>query len=42
MSYSNLVKSGLPADVLAEDDEVAVYQLNIKKVNIVQSAETFK
>jgi zinc protease len=42
MSYSNLVKSGLPADVLAEDDEVAVYQLNIKKVNIVQSADTFK
>jgi zinc protease len=42
MSYSNLVKSGLPADVLAEDDEVAVYQLNIKKVNIVQSEDTFK
>ena len=42
MSYSNLVKSGLPADVLAEDDEVAVYPLNIKKVNIVQSADTFK
>ena len=42
MSYSNLVKSGLPADVLAEDDEVAVYPLNIKKVNIVQSADTFQ
>ena len=42
MSYSNLVKSGLPADVLAEDEEVAVYPLNIKKVNIVQSADTFK
>ena len=42
MSYSNLVKSGLPADVLAEDEEVAVYHLNIKKVNIVQSADTFK
>ena len=42
MSYSNLVKSGLPADVLAEDDEVAVYPLNIKKVNIVQSTDTFK
>ena len=42
MSYSNLVKSGLPADVLAEDDAVAVYPLNIRKVNIVQSADTFK
>jgi zinc protease len=42
MSYSNLVKSGLPADVLAEDDVVAVYPLNIKKVNIIQSADTFK
>ncbi len=42
MSYSDLVKSGLPAEVLAEDDEVAVYPLNIKKVTIVQSADTFK
>jgi len=42
MSYSNLVKSGLPAEVLAEDDLVAVYPLNIKKVNIVQSADTFQ
>jgi len=42
MSYSDLVKSGLPAGVLAEDDEVAVYPLNIKKVTIVQSADTFK
>lgn len=42
MSYSNLVKSGLPAEVLAEDDEVAVYPLNIKKVKIVESADTFQ
>lgn len=42
MSYSNQLKSGLPADVLAEDDQVAVYPLNIKKVNIIQSADTFK
>jgi len=42
MSYSNLVKSGLAAEVLAEDDVVAVYPLNIKKVTIVQSADTFK
>ncbi len=42
MSYSNLVKSGLPAEVLAEDDEVAAYQLNVKKVTVVDSADTFK
>jgi len=41
MSYSNLVKSGLPAEVLAEDEEVANYQLNVKKVTIVNSADTF-
>ena len=42
MSYSNLVKSGLPEDVLAEDDEVAKYQLNVKSVKIVKSEDTFK
>ncbi len=42
MSYSNLVKSGLPADVLAEDDEVANYKLNIKSVKVVKSADTFQ
>ncbi len=42
MSYSNLVKSGLPADVLAEDDEVANYKLNVKSVKVVKSADTFK
>jgi zinc protease len=41
MSYSNMVKSGLPADVLAEDQEVADFHLNIKKVTIVNSADTF-
>jgi len=42
MSYSNLVKSGLPAEVLAEDDEVAVYKLNVSKVTVIKSVETFK
>jgi len=41
MSYSNLVKSGLPADVLAEDEVVANYQLNVKKVTVIDSADTF-
>lgn len=42
MSYSDLVKSGLPPEILAEDDEVAEYHLNIKKVTIVPSADTFQ
>jgi zinc protease len=42
MSYSNLMKSGLPKDVLKEDDEVARYKLNIQSVKIVPSADTFK
>jgi zinc protease len=42
MSYSNFMKSGLPAAVLAEDDIIATYPLNVKKVTIVPSAETFK
>ena len=42
MSYSDLVKSGLPAEVLADDAAVADYHLNIKKVTIVPSADTFQ
>jgi len=42
MSYSDLVKSGLSAEVLADDAAVAEYHLNIKKVKIVPSADTFQ
>ncbi|MCX6159818.1 MAG: insulinase family protein [Ignavibacteriae bacterium] len=42
MSYSNLVKSGLPASVIAEDNEVANFKLNVKNVNIIKSEDTFK
>lgn len=42
MSYSNLVKSGLPKAVLAEDAVVEKYKLNIKSVKIVKSEDTFK
>ena len=42
MSYSNLVKAGMPKEVLQEDDEVATYKLNIKNVEIINSKETFK
>ena len=42
MSYSNLVKEGLPEDVLKEDNETAKFKLNIKSVDIVKSEKTFK
>jgi zinc protease len=42
MSYSNLVKEGLPKDVVDEDAEVAIYKLNVKNVRIVDSKDTFK
>jgi len=41
MSYSNLVKEGLPSEVLDEDDIVADYKLNIKSVSIINSDDTF-
>lgn len=41
MSYSNIVKAGLPKTVLDEDDAVAVYKLNVKNVTIVDSKDTF-
>ncbi len=42
MTYSTLVKTGLAPEILAEDEEVAVYPLNVRKVTIVPSADTFK
>jgi zinc protease len=42
MSYSNLVKAGLPQDVLAEDAQIANYKLNIKSVKVVESKSTFR
>ena len=42
MSYSNVVKEGLPKDVLAEDDIIANYKLNVSDVKIVKTKETFK
>ena len=41
MTYSDLVKSGLDPALLAEDEAVAVFPLNIKSVKIVPSQETF-
>jgi zinc protease len=42
MSYSNIVKAGLPKEVLDEDDIVSTFPLNVKKVTIVDSKDTFK
>lgn len=42
MSYSNALKSGLPKEVLAEDEEVSKFKLNIKSVDIIKSEETFR
>ncbi|MEX0966518.1 MAG: insulinase family protein [Bacteroidia bacterium] len=40
MSYSNIVKEGLPEEVLREDEQVAKYPLNIKSVKIVKTEDT--
>ena len=42
MSYSNIVKAGLPKEVLTEDDAVATFKLNVNEVKIINSADTFK
>ncbi len=42
MSYSNVVKAGLPKAVLDEDEIVSRYTLNVKKVTIVDSKDTFQ
>ena len=42
MSYSNLVKSGLPKEVLDKDKAVQDLRLNVTSVKIVKSADTFK
>lgn len=42
MSYSDLVKVGLPKALLDEDEKIANYKLNVKTVTIVDSKDTFK
>ncbi len=41
MSYSDAVRAGLPKAVLDEDRVVANYKLNVKKVTIIDSRDTF-
>ena len=42
MSYSNLVKAGLPEEILKEDAATENFKLNVKNVTIVESKDTFK
>jgi len=42
MSYSNLIKAGLPEDILMEDSEAEIFRLNINKVTVVDSKDTFR
>lgn len=42
MTYSDALRATLPADILAEDDEVSVYPLNVSKVDIRDAGEVFR
>lgn len=42
MTYSNLVKAGLPKQILDDDETVSGFKLSIKEVKIIDSNETFK
>ena len=41
MTYSNIIKESLPAEVFELDKKVEAYPLNVKKVDIVQPADLF-
>ncbi|QHL88945.1 hypothetical protein GU926_16520 [Nibribacter ruber] len=42
MSYSNIVKEGLPQAVKTEDAQIANFKLNVKEVRVVDTKDTFK
>ncbi|GAA3956349.1 hypothetical protein GCM10022406_42030 [Hymenobacter algoricola] len=42
LSYARVVSKGLPKAVVAEDAQVAAYQLNVTEVKIVDTKDTFK
>ena len=42
MSYSKAVREGLPPAVLAEDEQVASYKLNVSEVKVVDTKNTFQ
>ena len=41
MTYSNIIKESLPAEVFELDAKVEAYPLNVKKVDIIQPADLF-
>lgn len=42
MSYSNVVKEGMPEDVLKQDEKASAFPMNVKSVMIIDSKNTFK
>ncbi|MCC3158330.1 insulinase family protein [Hymenobacter sp. 15J16-1T3B] len=42
MSYAKVVREGLPKEILAEDEQVATYKLNVTNVKVVDTKDTFK
>jgi hypothetical protein len=36
------IYTGFPMNITREDDEIAVYPLNVLSIKIIQSKETFK
>jgi zinc protease len=42
MSYSDEVKKGMPEEVLEDDKAAENYKLNVKKVDVINSSDTFK
>jgi zinc protease len=42
MSYSDIVRTGLPNQVLTEDEEIANYALSVKSVKVIDNQETFR
>lgn len=42
MSYSNVVKEGMPKEVLDQDEKASNFKLNVKNVQIIDSKDTFK
>jgi len=42
MSYSDEVKNGMPDEVLEADKAAENYKLNVKKVDVINSSDTFK
>jgi len=42
MSYSDALRSTLPPSILAEDEEVSVFPLNVTNVEIREASEMFR